>query len=238
MGAVAVASRRQRRFPWGLAVAVLVGGLATGAAAALIHSHTTSGPPARRAVPNAAATLDPASVTWQDYGGAAVPQAPAGPHDTQEGRAVGFDHTPAGATLAAVNLSYRAGSAAGPGVFEPTIAQQVVGPDKDQFLSIIEAQYAKDGPQTPDQIAAVRALSSTTWAYKVDAYTASAASVEVLLRSIPPDKTPTYVNLSLTVDWQGADWALVAPAHGLWSSVSRIVTEVPSGYTVLKTGGA
>lgn len=237
MGAVAVASRRQRRFPWGPAVAVLMAGLAAGAVAALIHSRTAS-PTVRRTVPTAAATLDPASVTWQDYGGAAVPLAAAGPHDTQGGRAVGFDHSPSGATLAAINLSYRAGSTAGPSVFEPTIAQQVVGPDKDQFLSIIEAQYAKDGPQSPDQIAAVRAQSSGTWAFKVDVYTASAATVEVLLRAIPPDKTPTYVNLTLTVDWQGADWALVAPAHGLWSSVSRIVTGVPAGYTVLKTGGA
>lgn len=237
MGAVAVASRRQRRFPWGPATAVLVAGLTTGAVVALIHSRSPSSP-ARRATPSASATLDPANVTWQDYGGAAVPQAPAGPHDTQGGRAAGFDHSPAGATLAAINLTYRVGSAAGPSVFGPTITQQVVGPDRDQLLGTIQAQYAKDGPQTPDQIAAVRAQSSTTWAYKVDAYTANAASVEVLLRSIPPDKTPTYVNLSLTVDWEGADWALVAPAHGEWSSVSRIVTAVPSGYTVLKTGGA
>ena len=235
MAAVAVARRRPRRFPWGLLLAVLVAGLATGAVAAYLHTRGPAAPAAARPAARAT-TLQASDVTWQDYGGAAVPESPAGPHDTANGRAIGFDHTPAGAALAAINLSYRASSSAGQAVFEATINTQVVGPDQPGFLSATEAQYAKDGPQTADQAAAIRAQESGTWAYRVGAYTAGAASVDVLLRSVPPDKTPTYVDLSLTVDWRNGDWVLVAPARGVWSTVSRQVTGVPSGYTLLRPG--
>jgi hypothetical protein len=79
-------------------------------------------------------TLTAENVKFSDVYGAQIPSSAAGPKETAGGRALGFERSPAGAVLAAINIFARAESRPGPGVFEPTITEQVTGPDKDKLL--------------------------------------------------------------------------------------------------------
>jgi hypothetical protein len=187
-----------------------------------------------------AATLTADNVTFEDFYGVALPKSDAGPAKVTNGRALGFEHSPNGAVLVAIHILYRASASPGPSVFEPTVKDQVVGPDRDTFLSKIQRDYAAAAPSgtgpngelagTADQ---ARAIQSKVWAYRVDAYDSSVASVQVLLRSMPGGTGPLYVNLALTVKWIDGDWRLVAPLNGEFASVSRQVSDVPQSYVVI-----
>ena len=61
------------------------------------------------------------NVSWSDFYGIPMPVSSAGPANQENGLATGFGHSPAGAVLAAVHISYRVSSAVGPAVFGPTI---------------------------------------------------------------------------------------------------------------------
>jgi hypothetical protein len=187
-------------------------------------------------------TLASGTVTWSDFHGLPIPVSPAGPANSSAGRASGFAHSPAGAALAAINIPYRAASSPGPAVFEPTIGEQMVGVDKEKFLASVEAEYAasksrygaaSDGSITADFDRA-RRESSRVWAYRVDAYDVSIATVHVLLSTVTVGATtPTYVDLAYTVRWVDGDWRLVAPLNGSWASISTPVRDVPTNYVVV-----
>jgi hypothetical protein len=194
-------------------------------------------------IPKAALeTLGGDSVSWSDFHGIPIPTSPAGPATVSGGRASGFAHGPAGAALAAIHIPFRAASSAGPAVFEPTISEQMVGADKEKFLAGVEAEYsasrsrygaALDGSITADFDRA-RRDSSRVWAYRIDAYDASIATVHVLLSTVTVGSTvPTYVDLAYTVRWADGDWRLVAPLNGSWGSISTPVREVPNNYVVV-----
>ena len=86
----------------------------------------------RRVVP----PTDLAGLRWTDFGGIELPVSrSAGPHDVRGGLAWGFADTPLGALLAAVNIGVRANAQWGPGIFGPTIRDQVTGPDASALLA-------------------------------------------------------------------------------------------------------
>lgn len=219
-------------------VAVFVGVVALRSESQQSDVPGRAGEPPAAAVPRPEERLTAENVKWREFAGAAVPASSAGPRLEQGGRALGFDRSPAGAVLAASNLIYRASSGGGPEVYRTTIAEQVVGADKEKLLSNIEAEYKDEkangapDPLSPQGIARTRALKSGVWAYRLDLYGEDAATVNVLLRSVPAGG-PNYVNLALSVKWINDDWRLVAPLNGQWPSVSRTVPAVPEGYTVL-----
>lgn len=192
---------------------------------------------------NGKATLDTLSadeVTFKDFG-VQVPSGPAGPRETAAGRAVGFEHSPAGAVLAAINIFARSESGLGPAVFEPTITEQVVGPDKDKLLANAQRGYQERSNQglgpNGELTAALdeaRANRVSLWAYRVDSYDEAAASLNLLLRQIVPGTTaPAYVNFVLTVRWADGDWRLLAPLNGDYSTVARQLSDLPTTYVVL-----
>jgi hypothetical protein len=191
----------------------------------------------------AAATLTAENVTFEDFYGVQLPiSGTAGPRETAGGRGLAFAHSPDGAVLAAIHILYRAGASPGPAIFEPTIREQVVGVDKDKFLSKIQGDYAAaatagTGPHgelagTTEQ---AKAIQSGVWAYRLEAYDASVVPVQILLRSVPGAR-PLYVNMALTVKWIEGDWHLVAPLNGEFASASRQVAGVPDGYVILGRG--
>ncbi len=187
--------------------------------------------------------LNAETVVWEDLFGTPVPTSAAGPHDHIGNRAAGFDQSPAGAVLAAIHISYRAEVSNGPAVFEPTLSEQVVGDDKETWLSNLQEVYAAErargavvgpsGELTDDLKKAIREKSQV-WGYRVDAYDSTAASVQLLLRTIPTGQVePTFVNLTTTVRWVDGDWRLVAPVDGDPSTGGAQVNGVPEGYVIL-----
>lgn len=191
----------------------------------------------------AAEELNAETVVWEDLFGVPLPTSVAGPHDRIGNRAAGFDQSPAGAVLAAIHISYRASPDVGPMVFEPTIREQVVGEDQEALLGNWQEHYANErargavaGPSGELTDALKKAIreESQVWGYRVDAYDSTAASVQLLLRTIPTGQAePTFVNLATTVRWVDGDWWLVAPVDGDPSTGGAQVNGVPEGYVVL-----
>ncbi len=204
---------------------------------------SAAGDPGGTSPAPAAEVLNADTVVWQDLFGIPVPAGPPRPREVAGNRVAGFEQSPAGAVVAAINISYRASEAVGPAVFEPTITEQVIGEDAGTWLANVQEAYAgeKDaGRQTgpggellTNYDRAVREKSQV-WGYRVDAYDPTVASVQVLGRTVPIGQSePIFVNLALTVQWVEGDWRLVAPPGGAFSSVASQITEVPDGYVVL-----
>ncbi len=188
------------------------------------------------------ATLNARTVRWRDFYGNPLPTSDAGPKHFSGGLASGFDHSPDGALLAAVHVQERSGTSVGPKVFEPTITNQMVGVDKDAYLSKVEAEYQRvrglqpvgpNGEITADFVRS-RNERSGVWGYRIDAYSDSTAFIQVLLQSTPNGaQGTTYVNVGQTLKWIQGDWRLTVPPQGEWMNVSRIVPNPPSDYTSL-----
>lgn len=222
----------RRRFPWAVAFIVAVLGVVAGIVIAVALHRGTPTIRAPHVPPVAGSALQAGDVTFRDVEGAKVPSSPAGPHSTAGGSAIDFDHSPAGAVLAAMNLMYTASSAEGPAVFVPTITNQVVGPDKSALLAATQAEFSTEGIPTPAQIAMIRSQHVGPWAYRVDAYTSSEAAVNVLVRQ-DINGVPNWTNWSLSVQWSRGDWRLVAPLGGAWQRVIQSLPVVPATYTVI-----
>lgn len=186
------------------------------------------------------ATLTAENVKFQEFFGVQLPTTSAGPRQIEGNRAVGFEHSPDGAVLAAIHILYRASASPGPAVFEPTIREQMVGSDRDAFLAKIQRDYgtaATAGTAPGGELAGAadqaKAIQSSVWAYRLDLYDPAGVSVQVLLRSVPSGSGPLFVNMGLSVKWVDGDWRLVAPLNGEFASVARQVPEVPAGYVVI-----
>lgn len=185
--------------------------------------------------------LDSTTAIWRDFDGVSLPTSAAGPHRVEGGRAFGFDRSPDGAVLAAIHIFSRASALYGPQVFEPTIAEQVTGSDKAQFLSTVEGEYATDkslhgvGPrgEITYDIETGRREQAGPWAYRLDGFDPSLTNVHVLLRSVPMGSSPVYVDMAFAIKWAEDDWRLTAPLNGQWTSISRQLTDIPAGYTVI-----
>jgi hypothetical protein len=231
---------RRRTGLYGLAVLVLAV-LAVVVVAVGGGKTKSSSPSGSDSKPATSTELRSEDVTYGDVYGAQIPSSGAGPRQTSNGRALGFERSRAGAVLAAINIFARSESRPGPGVFEPTIKEQVVGPDKDKLLANVQRSYGERVAQgmVPDSngvlTAAVenaRTNQSKLWAYRIDAYDDASASVNLVLRSFSSG-TPSYVNFALTVRWSDGDWRLVAPLNGEFASAGQQMTEVPEAYILL-----
>lgn len=236
-----------------IALVVLLGLLAGGAILALTRRSSSSHIDGRTGEPVAGGTdlggsetgeLDPGSIAIKPFHGVQLPTSSAGPKHASGDRVWGFAHSPEGAALAAIHIPYRVGSSAGPKVFEPSIQDQVVGADKQAFLANIRSEYDQElaaerdlGPngELLSTFARAQRERSGPWAYRVDAYSPSTASVNVLLRSVPSGSDPLLINMAYTLKWVENDWRLVAPLNGEWASVSRSVPSVPADYVLIGT---
>jgi hypothetical protein len=204
---------RNRTAVWiGLAV-ILVALLAAGA---YFLGRTDSG-----AAPagGPAASTDPV-ISWSIIGNDPMPAARvAGPRNTAGGLAKGFSHDTLGAALAAVNISFRLASEAGPQVYEATVREQCFG-DLDTTLQQIRNSFSNAPPGA--------AKPSEYW-YKV---TSGDPTGDLVLMSIAI-KTPQsiarggYVRLDNTMQWINGDWKLQVP-----TAPPSVIPSV-DGYTLL-----
>jgi hypothetical protein len=243
--------RRLRRLTWSVigaagafAIVVLLV-LATGHSAA-----TTSPPPAPVAItvhpgaPSPTLTrrpepLLPPGMRWDRIGGVDLPvSAATGPADLSGGRARGFAHTPAGAVVAAAHLVARTTAELGPAVFEPTIREQVVGPDAAAMATVVADTYTQTCAQQGIPYGQpLGNLPAALVAARIDHYTPTTAALELLTSAVDGTGVIRYATTTLTMSYVDQDWRLVAPSDGRWDSQVTIVDPTTlTGFRPLTAG--
>jgi hypothetical protein len=173
---------------------------------------------------------------WQPYTqGHDLPVSRAsGPTRQTGGRAAGFARSELGAALAAIHLGQRIDPAAGPRVFEPTIKEQVIGPDagtlKDRTTAIYEQERkAQDkAPNEPLNLGGANVVG-----YHIDSYTPEAATVAVFTAYDDRSQLFSFRN---DLRWSDGDWRLVAPTGGDVSTTLTRIPSYPPGTVVLSKG--
>lgn len=176
-------------------------------------------------------------VSWVPVAGMPLPVSFVdGPHCITLTTAGCFARSVRGAAFAAVHLVVRAFPFAGPGSFEPTIEDHVVGEHRSTLLRLTRQAYADaataagvdSGAPLPvpaaDAIAGYRVTSPT----EPHAGPPDAVQVGLLVRQTDDGGAPSFTEFVVTMRWVGEDWRLEAPAWGDWRSVAHAVT-TPGG---------
>jgi hypothetical protein len=240
-------ARRPRRRAL-TAVVIVIAIAVAGLAVALAHDGRPSGPAPGRSpaapagAPGASAPRLPqvslAGLRWTDYHGVQLPSSPsAGPRRARGGLASGYSDTPLGALLAALNIAVRANAQWGPGIFGPTIRDQVTGPDAAALLASCQQAYnqasqsahaTRGGPLGNAFVAeeAFRWVSYTPADATVDLVSAGPGSQGVTVRAVT----------QVQVTWDGADWKVIAPPGGDWGNSAAPLASL-SGYTAFPGQG-
>lgn len=190
---------RSRR-PLLLGIAVLVV-LALVVTAFLIgRAGSDSGGPGASPAPG----LGGSSITWSKVGWQPVPGSPVhGPAQTGNGLASGFSHDELGAALAAINISTRLSSAAGPMVYETTARLQAFG-DIDATISTLRSQRSSSAPG---------AAAPTEYFYRISSGEPTGDVVVVSVAASTPQSSTMggYAELSRTLQWVDGDWKVQVP---------------------------
>jgi len=174
---------------------------------------------------------------WQVFHGVRLPlSASAGPRELRGDLASGFTRDQDGALLAALHIAVRANAQWGPPVFEPTIEQQVVGPDKQALLTATRRLYEQSRIEAGLPSDAPLGEAFVVYeAYRWESFTPQSATVDVV--SAGPNAMGGTVRAStrIQVRWHDGDWRVVAPLGGDWGNTAAQVKSL-DGYTKLDTG--
>ena len=179
--------------------------------------------------------VDLAGLGWSDFYGVELPVSPsAGPRYMHGRLARGFADTPLGALLAAVNIGVRANAQWGPGVFGPTIRDQVVsGPAATALLAGCEASYSQESRAAG--VTAGQPLGPgyvTEEAFRWEAYSPADAAVDIVSAGPGGQGVTVRAVTRIEVQWSGTDWQVIAPPGGDWGNSAAPLTSL-SGYTML-----
>jgi hypothetical protein len=226
------------------AVAVVIAIAAGGLAAMLARGGQASGCPVPGRSPAAPASAPEASVTqlpqvslaglrWANYHGVRLPSSPvAGPRDVSGGLASGYSDAPLGALLAALNIAVRANAQWGPGIFGPTIRDQVTGPDAAVLLAGCQSAYAQAaqfGSVTGG--APLGDAFVTEEAFRWVSYTPAGATVDLVSAGPGSEGVTVRAVTQVQVTWNGGDWKVIAPPGGDWGDSAAPLASL-SGYTM------
>ncbi|OLT31885.1 hypothetical protein BJF79_08820 [Actinomadura sp. CNU-125] len=164
-----------------------------------------------------------------------LPYAADGPRESGGGLAFGFARTPHGALLAAVHIVVRAHALWGPRVFEPTIRNQVIGPDVPTLLESTQASYESRRGDRPFGAALGRAyvvLEGFRWL----GYSPRSASLDLV--SAGPGDSDVTVRAATRVQlrWENGDWRVLAPPGGSWGG-SAVSVPSADGYVRFPQAG-
>ena len=201
----------KRRVVVGLLVGLLVAAvLLTAGAMVFASSSPESSNPGDEQSADAVQANGATSPWLWERTGVMLPVSSADGPTTLGDAASGFARTSLGAALAAAHLSVRIDPAAGPGVYRPTIENQMAG-GTGRVLAAVDAQYLSeaaassvaDGAPLPVQAATIDA-------YRVDEYNSSSATVHLLVT--PPAGGSTDFAVAVVWDEARGDWILQAPA--------------------------
>jgi hypothetical protein len=233
-------NRRRRKLAFAVAVAVILAvvGLAHHAPEQAGHQKdkATARPvrtPAKTPRARAPATADAsAGLSWINFHGIELPvSAQDGPHHTIDGLAWGFSDTPRGALVAAINIAVRTAAQWGPAIYQPTIRNQVTGPDASTLLKADASDYA-----ALRAAAHVRPGQPAGRGYAVEAacqfaaYTPAGATVDVVTEGPGAAGATVLTVTRLQVTWLHGDWRVVAPPDGNWASSATTASSL-TGYT-------
>lgn len=140
-------------------------------------------------------------------GGVAAVSQRHGPILAADGRAAGFTHDELGAALAASNLAPRVSSAAGPRIYEATLAEQSWG-DPVGMLARLRAELPAS-----DSAAAGPATAARSLHYRIIAGDPRGDYVVVsLLADTDQARSAGGVaRVDLTLRWDDGDWRLRVP---------------------------
>lgn len=236
-------ARRAPRRLLPAAVAVIA---VAGAGLALLLAR--GGPAAGRAAPGGSAAPGPAGTAipqvslaglrWSDYHGVMLPSSPAaGPRDTSGGLASGFADTPLGALTAALNIAVRANAQWGPGVYGPTIRDQVTGPGAAALLAGCQAYYAQASRAA--HVTGGAPLGNayvSEEAFRWVAYAPSDATVDLVSAGPGSQGVTVRATTRVEVTWSGGDWRVIAPPGGDWGNAAAGLSSL-SGYTIFPGQG-
>jgi hypothetical protein len=231
----------RRVLPAALAVIAVAG-----AGVALLLAR--GGPAASHAAPGGSAAPSPAGTTvpqagltglrWSDYHGVQLPSsAVAGPRDTSGGLASGYADSPLGALLAAVNIAVRANAQWGPGIFGPTIRDQVTGPDAAALLAGCQTAYDQASPAA--QVTGGQPLGNvavTEEAFRWVSYTPTDATVDLVSAGPDSQGGTAMAVIQIQVTWDGPDWKVIAPPGGDWSNSAAPLASL-AGYVIFPGQG-
>lgn len=176
-------------------------------------------------VPMSAAFAWPADLSLVTVAGVDLPvSVQDGPRQRSGGLAKGFSQTPAGAVLAAMHLVVCTSPQVGPAVWQPTLRDQVVGPDAAAFADVVQQDYEelRERLQIPYGQPLGRIYGAIR-GVRVDAYSPQAASLRLLIEA--PDRKGGIANAVavVQVSWSNDDWLMVAPPRGNWASVRVLI---------------
>lgn len=145
----------------------------------------------------------PVDVTWSPVGGIAVPRsAVSGPRDVDGQIASGYEHSPQGAALAAINGSIRLGVADDASWARLLRSAVAPGVARDEW-AVARAQVERSAGAVADPAKAPRVTG-----YRIDPYSDTEATVQVVTEF--PDTSVATTEVRLL--WRGEDWLLVLPA--------------------------
>jgi len=175
---------------------------------------------------------------WSDYHGVELPSSPsAGPHDIGSGLASGYSDTPLGALLAALNIAVRANAQWGPGIFGPTIRDQVTGPDAAALLVGCQSAYSQAA--TAAHINGGQPLGDvlvTEQAFRWVLYTPADATVDLVSAGPGSQGATVRAVTQVQVTWDGTDWKVIAPPGGDWGNSAAPLASL-GGYTIFPGQG-
>ncbi|MFE2997391.1 hypothetical protein ACFXG4_20545 [Nocardia sp. NPDC059246] len=192
-----------------IAILILIAGL-VGVVFAMAGSHAHHRDAERKQVPPVDLRAAPTGLKSVAFQGILLPSANEGPH-SQTGAAVGgFDQSPIGAALAAIQATVRISIATD--MQWPIVVQQMVapGPARDEW-AVARAQLSIT--------AAISGEAPRIIAYRVAKFANDASDIEIYTRQ--PDESVTCN--TATVIWQAADWRLRLPDQPHPAPVSEVL---------------
>lgn len=199
--------RPRRRWPWVLVAVVVLALVATGA---FLLGRGGTGPGQASPNPTTPVAPPPADqgplgpLEWTQFAGSPLPRsAQHGPREEIGGVARGYSHDEAGAVLAAINISTRASSAAGPGTYQAVLQAQCYG-DVDLAMNQLAAQSTT---------ASAEETRPQQWWYAIKAGDPRGDLVEVSLVARTPqaDGMGGYAQINRTLAWRDGDWKMLVP---------------------------
>jgi hypothetical protein len=188
------------------------------------HDSTTAGssplPAARQSGGGQPLPTRLVGVRWMDFYGVELPvSAAAGPRHLGGGLARGFADTPTGALLAALNIGVRANAQWGPGIFGPTIRDQVTGPGASTLLAGCQASYQRAAQSAG--VVSGRPLGRAfviEEAFRWVAYSPADATVDIVSAGPGGQGVTVRAVTRIQVLWVRGDWRVIAPPGGDWGN--------------------
>ncbi|MCF7547231.1 hypothetical protein [Pseudonocardia sp. WMMC193] len=191
-------SRRRRGLILSLAVVVV---LVIASIAFLLGRSDDLG---EHAPPTGQAPTTDSDITWQRVSGQPVPVSALHGPSRQEssGAAMGFTHDALGAALAAINISTRLSSSAGPAVYEATARMQTLG-DVEGTIAAARAEVSSENAAN---------TAATRFAYRLSGDpTGDVVVVSIAAETPQTSAMRGYAQMERTMQWVDGDWRMQVP---------------------------